>query len=150
MKLEDVRKALDHIRPGCFFRIGFYSDVPLKAEFKKQGYAIRKVTWVTTRTGICYSHIKGVQFSLSSSPKVNNFVWEKKHYLSYNTATKKYYLNIYPISRGAGVKTVYMVFKDGVQISSEKDDTMILPSYLNNDRSTKICKINIENIISIA
>ena len=150
MDINGLKKILDTIHPGSFFRIQYSVEVPLKAEYKKQGYKIIKTVSTTSRTGVRYMKINGVTPSGKKSDKLSNWSWEKKNYISYNSNTGKYYLNLYPMSFNTYSKVTYKAYLNGEELQSFSTN-MILPSYItkNGGSGTKVIKINVDNIINL-
>ena len=44
--INELKKVLENIHPGSFFRIKYSVEVPLKAEYRNMGYKIIKVCQV--------------------------------------------------------------------------------------------------------
>lgn len=154
MNIEMISKAVKNIKPGVFTRITYKSEMPLKAEYKKLGYKIVKISSMTTRFGIHYGNIKEVKESKHEgkiSNKVNNFVWIIKNNIQYNKHTKSYYLCTYPTKKGRNSSVKYDVYLNDEKVFSNIDfidKNMIIDSYWNKN-STNMMKININNIIAI-
>ena len=154
MKINDLKKVLENIHPGSFFRIKYSVEIPLKAEYRNMGYRIVKTVYTTSRTGVRYMKINGVTPSEKKSNKPSNWSWEKKNYISYNSNTGSYYLNLYPMGMNTYTKVEYKYYRnddvvDVDNLSFYKD--MIIPSYFKKDGGfgTKILKIKIDNIIEL-
>lgn len=150
MIIDNLKQVLENIRPGSFFRIKYEVDVPLKAEYRNKGYKIIKTVSTTSRTGVRYMKINGVTPTEKKSDKPSNWSWEKKNYISYNSNTGKYYLNLYPIATNSFTHVEYKAYFNGEEYQNFSPD-MIIPSYFKKDGgfSTKILKININNIIEL-
>lgn len=154
MDIKMISKAVKNIKPGVFTRITYKSEMPLKAEYKKLGYKIIKITSVTTRFGIHYGNIKDVKENKSEgkmSNKINNFVWIIKNNIQYNKNTKNYYLCTYPTKKGRNSSTKYDVYLNEEKVFSDIDfidKAMIIDSYWNKNASNMM-KINIDNVIAI-
>ena len=155
MNIEMIKNALSSIKPGTFTRVIYQTGLPLKAEYKKQGYEIIKTTSITTRFGIHYGNINGVEQKEDGDKRVNNFFWVDgfKKNLCFNTNTKKYYLCTYPTSKGTNIKASYCIkypngsFKGALKsITFEKN--MVIDSYWKKS-STKMMRIDANNIIKI-
>ena len=153
MKINDLKKVLENIHPGSFFRIKYSVEVPLKAEYKNKGYKIIKTVYTTSRTGVRYMNINGVTPPEKKSDKSSNWSWEKKNYISYNSNTGKYYLNLYPMSMNTYTRAEYKFYLmgDEVNMNNLRFKDMIIPSYFKKDGgfSTKILKIKVDNIIEL-
>lgn len=78
MTLEMLCEAVNKIRNGACVRIGYTSQVPVKAKYRNR-VQIKK--WVTTtgRLGVKYSNIKRVADRLAAQQnkpyKHTNFTW---------------------------------------------------------------------------
>lgn len=153
MKIDSLKNILNAIHPGSFFRIRYSVDVPLKAEYRNKGYKIIKTVSTTSRTGVRYMKINGVTPSEKKSDKPSNWSWEKKNYISYNSNTGKYYLNLYPMSMNTYTRVEYKFYFNSEQVLMDNLEfkNMVIPSYFKKDGgfSTKILKINIDNIIEL-
>lgn len=153
MTIEMIKDLLNNVKPGVFTRLTYQTELPLKAEYKKQGYRIVKVNSITTRFGIHYGNIKEVKEreGSDSSEKVNNFKWVMKNNLQYNSNTDKYYLCTYPTKRGRNGSWRYVVYlPDGVTFDglSDINRDWVQDSYWNK-KSTNMMKINIDNVLKI-
>lgn len=153
MNLDSIKNAMCKVRPGTFTRITYMTQLPLKAEYKKRGYEIIKTTSITSRFGIHYGNINGVEPKENNEKKINNFFWVDgfKKNICFNTKTEKYYLCTYPTSKGTNSKSTYCIkFPDGSFHGGMKtvDKDMVINSYWNKS-STKMMRINIDNIIKI-
>ena len=153
MNIETIKNALNNIKPGVFTRLTYQTELPLKAEYKKQGYRIVKVHSITTRFGIHYGNIKEVKEreGSGSSEKTNNFHWVMKNNIQYNSNTDKYYLCTYPTKKGRNGSWRYIVYlPDGVAFDglTNINRDWVQNSYWNK-KSTNMMKINIDNIIRI-
>lgn len=156
MKLNDVISKLSLIRPGVFTRLTYKSELPMRAEFKKQGYKIVKITSMTTRFGINYGHIKDVMENTveSSKQRVNNFSWVLKNNVQYNSNTDCHYLCTYPTKSGRNSRSSYLIYLPSGDVVTKMnlDDSikeMVQQSHWNKSGDTKMMKIKIGNIIRI-
>lgn len=151
MKINELKKVLENIHPGSFFRIKYSVEIPLKAEYKNMGYKVIKTVYTTSRTGVRYMKINGVTLSEKKSDKPSNWSWEKKNYISYNSNTGSYYLNLYPMGMNTYTRVEYKVYFNDKEIIKDDFKDMIISSYFKKDGgfSTKILKIKIDNIIEL-
>lgn len=160
MKLENVMKAMELIRTGAFTHFEYISELPVKAEFKKQGIKVYKYTSMVARFRVNYSNIKTVierrNNSFQSSKPINsNFKWIMKHAVSYNSNTGNTSLHIYT---GANTrsKNEYLVvspkgttyFKDEETFNASCQN-LIIPSYFNKTTKSEVFQVNIKNVINI-
>ena len=158
MELRDLQNKLDTIKKGTFKSFCYRTELPVKAAYKKSGIKIFKVTKMVSRFGINYGNIKEIKErdSKPDTSKTNNYVWEVKDFIQYNTNTKKYYLCTYPTRNCKGIKNLYIVNDNDTYMYINKTEFenykhMVLDSYFNktNKVSTKMMKINIDNILYI-
>lgn len=151
MKVEKIIEAVSKTQPGSFFRISYVTELPVKSSFKKQGYQIIKEVSQTSRTGCRYKNIKDAPVSVNPGGS-SNFEWIMKNSVNYNHSTNKFYLNIYPISKGAHTVTTYHVIYNGVDTIMDLDDfkNMVIDSYWKTGTPTKKKLIAIDNINKIA
>ena len=89
MPYETLFEVVKSIRPGTMARISYKTELPLKAEFRKQGYGLIKVVETTARFGVKYSNLKSVIAKRSApdyvpSSKANNNVWLLENKISKN------------------------------------------------------------------
>lgn len=98
MKREKIIRKLCGVPAGRFFRVRYSTVVPLKAEYENKGYSLLKIVDTTTRTGVKYQNIRDVlTTSDNSSGATNNWEWEYKNRIKYNTSTKSQYAVFAPI-----------------------------------------------------
>ena len=57
---DNPAEAIAAIPNGRFFKIGYITELPLKAESKRADYKIYKYTSRITRTGVAYNKLKDV------------------------------------------------------------------------------------------
>ena len=153
MNIETIKNTLNNIKPGVFTRLTYQTELPLKKEYKNQGYKIVKIHSITTRFGIHYGNIKEVKEKEISEAfeRTNNFHWIMKNNIQYNSNTDKYYLCTYPTKKGRNGSWRYVVYlPDGVTFDGLTDINRdwVQNSYWNK-KSTNMMKINIDNIIRI-
>lgn len=157
MNIETIKNLLNKVKPGVFTRLTYQTELPLKAEYRKQGYKIVKINSITTRFGIHYGNIKEVkekESQISSEPKtekVSNFSWVMKDNIQYNSNTDKYYLCTYPTKKGRNGSWRYIVYlPDGATFEglSNINRDWVQDSYWNK-KVTNMMKINIDNVIKI-
>lgn len=164
MTREEIINTINNIKAGEFFRITYKSVLPLKAEFKKQGYSIVKTTEATVRTGCDYDNLESVKEAkeektqngiTESKPRTNNYQWVIEDKVSYNTNTDKYYLRIAPLNNGgANKKTTYTVTNLTETYTLEKleetEKSLVIASYFGNAYTpSPVQNISFDNIISI-
>lgn len=116
MPYEALFEAVKSIRPGTMARISYKTELPLKAEFRKQGYGLIKVVETTARFGVKYSNLKSVIAKRSTpdyvpSSKANSNIWLLENKISQNEKTGKIHVRFAPMPSGANRKSEY-VFVD--------------------------------------
>lgn len=152
MNIENIIRIITGIKPGTFTRLTYITELPLKAEFKKQGYKIFKTNAITTRFNIHYGNIKEVKEKLSDVPYTMNeaLEWIVKNTIQYNKNTNSYYLCTYPTKKGRNPHSVYTVYtpSGGVYEISEPNKNWVIDSYWNK-KATQMMKINVNNILKI-
>ena len=126
MTHEEIKAALESIPAGRFFRLRYTSEMKVKAEFKKQGISVMKVTETTMRTGVAYERIASVvEYKATHEPKrdkpvANNWEWIVPNRIKYNTNTKKTYAVLASVPHGSNSEVYYIVTdKDGDRIMTE-------------------------------
>lgn len=154
MKTEAIIKRVSEIPAGRFFRVRYITKVKLKSEYEKQGYSILKIVDTTTRTGVKYQNIAGVEIKdkfEDKQPKTNNWEWVVKDRIKHNTKTGKDYLVIAPISKGSNtVKSYVLTIPEGVSNTIPECDvknTYTVPSYWKDGEKPAVMNVTLENIL---
>ena len=156
--MNNIENEISKIHGGSFFRLAYKSDVPLKAEFKKSGCTITKVTEKTCRLGVNYLHIGTVinrrETEGEPTRKVtNNYEWIIPNRIAYNTNTGKKYISIATAKKSA-TRTKYIITDAKMNVKTvdklnDIDKEMIIDSYFRNSTPTEVQKICLDNILSI-
>lgn len=159
MKANEVITTINSIPAGRFFRIKYTSDCPVKAEHKKKGVKVTKVTETTVRTGVAYEKIASVIEYKSThepkltSPRANNWEWVTKNRIKYNTNTTKTYVVVAPIKNGGNTKYHYIITdENGERIVEAKDfdRNLLIDSYWSKSGSPDAIRtISVENVVAI-
>ena len=158
MTYSFLEEALGGIRSGTFFRIGYITELPVKAAYAKEGWKILKRTESTVRTGVNYGSIKSVieeREGRSEAPRArrNNIVPVQKGRVYKNNDTEQMYLRIFPTKKGTNKQVSYILvtpahseyhFKD----LDEEMREMVRDSYFN-EKSRPIATIKIDNIYKV-
>lgn len=154
MKTEAIIKRVSEIPAGRFFRVRYITKVKLKSEYEKQGYSILKIVDTTTRTGVKYQNIAGVELKdkfEDKQSKTNNWEWVVKDRIKHNTKTGKDYLVIAPISKGSNtVKSYVLTIPEGVSNTIPECDvknTYTVPSYWKDGEKPAVMNVTLENIL---
>lgn len=158
MTYSFLEEALEGIRSGTFFRIGYVTELPVKATYAKEGWKILKKTESTVRTGVNYGKIKSVVEEREGRSEVtrtrkNHIVPIQRGRIYQNTDTEQMYLRVFPTKKGTNKKVSYILVTPG---HSEYDFNeldkfmreMLQDSYFNK-RSRPIETIKIDNIYKV-
>lgn len=154
--LKNVMNALKAKRNGTFFFLKYRSEVPVKAEYKKQGINVVKYTEKFVRTGINYNHIKSVIEKKSApdyvapAPRENNKEWLVDNKLFYNTNTDTYYAR-FGFCNGKKAKIKYIAYgADGNEIEFNKDYAINSFWNKNSNDAPSVFDLKVDNILSIS
>jgi len=154
MELNLVKDLLEDVKAGVFTNLIYTVECPVKSEFKKEGYKVRKTVNITVRFKINYGNIKSVkEREYTPSDRKSNFVSVVKNAITYNTNTEKYYLSVFPFKR-SHTKCLYEVYMPAddswfiYPLDQIKESGLLIDSYFGK-KSTDMYRINIENIFSI-
>lgn len=104
MTYSFLEEALGGIRSGTFFRIGYITELPVKAAYAKEGWKILKKTESTVRTGVNYGKIKSVVEEREGRSEVthtrkNHIVPVQRGRIYQNTDTEQMYLRVFPTKK---------------------------------------------------
>jgi len=158
MTKEEIVSTVTNLRNGTMARIEYVTELPMKAEFAKQGYKILKVTETTARFGVKYSNLSAVKEKQESSKseKTNNFEWIVENKLAHNTNTGKDYIRFAPLKKSGSNKHTNLIFVDttGKYFSFDGKElpadfkNMVQNSYWNKKHETPdIQTVLLENVI---
>lgn len=165
---EVIINRAKQVRPGSFVRLGYCTELPVKAEFKKQGIRIRKITFKTVRLGVHYDNIKKVierkkaleNVTNSNTSRTNNYSWLIPQKISYNSNTDKKYIYA-AYAPNSNTVCNYIVESDGNQSYYNQETFMqecrdyIINSYWGDTSTNKqkhtpdVFTISLENIFKI-
>lgn len=153
---EQIKMNCEQIKNGVLFRLGYRTEVPLKASVSKQGFKLIKFTEQTVRMGVSYFNLKAVkerESSRDSSNRTNNFEWVIKNKLKRHNDTGKQYLQVAPIKHGGNKKSLYYFSNDSEILHLNENQAKALmeeicnPSYLNKKNSEPtVFTVNTDNI----
>lgn len=159
MAQHEIIKALESIPAGRFFRMSYTSELPVKAEHKKLGIKVHKITEATVRTGVAYNNIGAVQeYKATHEPKLttpreNNYEWVVENRIKYNTKTGKTYAVVATIPNGSNRKSKYLISSpEGTRVVEveELDKHLIIDSYWKKPDSPDVIRtISVEHILSV-
>ena len=147
---------------GTFIRIGYRTELPVKAAYKKQGIQFFKYTEMSVRLGVNYGHIASViarkaeQQLVETIQRTNNYEWVIHNKVRHNTATGKDYLYVANFNQGSNIHNVYVGIKDGEVFNIVPEDKemfkilneeYMIPSYWNGtSNAPEIMNISFDNI----
>lgn len=148
----DIEKRIKSIKPGTFFRVTYKSELPVKAEFKKQGVTVTKVTTTQARIGCQYNHIaRVIQRRIENPPtrKVeSHYVWEIPQKIAYNSNTGKRYATL-TYAPKAKPRSSYIITRNGETVTTNTlDRNLIVDSYFRNSEPD-VKYVALDNIITI-
>lgn len=144
-----------NIVPGSFVRIIYKTTVPVKAQYKKEGYSIEKFVDETTRVGIDYHKIGPVMDMENGDEKKttrkSKIHWDTKKYFLVNEETGDRYLAIYPMIKNSNKKETFVITTPDsviatIDVNAVKD--FIPDSYWNKKFSFQK-SIKVSNILKI-
>ena len=157
----EIITAVSEVRGGTITRVTYKTDVPVKAEYKKQGYKIVKIVETTARIGVNYGHLPSVIARNAETPtetthKANNYEWVVKDRICHNTKTGKDYVALISFNGGHNTKVKYVIegtFVGAIDMGSEIDKVyrhIVLDSYFKKPTTpTEFRRVAFENIIRI-
>lgn len=163
MNDEQIINAVKAVRGGTVTRVTYKTDVPVKAEFKKQGYKITKIVETTARIGVNYGHLASVKARNEESPytpdtaRANNYEWVVKDRIRFNTKTGKHYVVLMNFNKGHNTKVKYLIegtFVGTIDMGDSIDSAykhIVLDSYFKKPASGhgEMRNVAFENIIRI-
>lgn len=158
LNMENIMEFLNGNQKGSVFRIGYRTQVPVKAAYKKMGIYVEKVTEETVRTGVAYKNISAVKEKISdekSTSKINK-TWVIKNVLSYCENTGKNYLHIARFNQGGHKRSVYIVHTsegstviEGKEFEKNLCSEYVINSYFTKKDPCEVKTINVENIYKL-
>lgn len=159
---EQIIEATNSVRNGTIARVTYKTEVPLKAEFKKQGYKLTKITETSARFGVNYGKIASViarnaERNLEESVhRTNNYEWVIKNKVQYNSKTDKEYLVLASFNKGHHTKSKYILegtFVGTIDMGKSIDGHyahLVIDSYFKDGKPvSEIKKIAFDNLIRI-
>lgn len=157
-----IIEAAEKVKPGTIARICYKTELPVKAEWKKQGYKMYKIVETSARLGVNYGNIASVKARKEleeNKPQIkrtNNYEWIIKNKVRHNTNTDKDYLYIALFNKGDNTKTKYIVESPSmgtIDLGRELDSLynhILIDSYFKNKyQSPEVKNISFDNIIRI-
>lgn len=158
MTYSFLEEALEGIHSGSFFRIGYITELPLKAAYAKEGWRILKVTESTVRTGINYRNIQSVIEDRESRSEVvrsrkNNIIPVQPRRIYKNVETDQMYLRVFPTVKGTNKDVSYILVTpshsryDFRELDEEMRE-MVRDSYFNQ-KARPIATLKIDSIYKV-
>lgn len=161
---ENLIEAVSKIGNGRICRIGYRTELPVAAEYKKQGLRITKITERSVRVGVKYDHIKSVIERLNGIEKSkvisNNYIWIVPNKVKFNNKTQQYYLQVANVNKNHRTHNKYFIvwpekniycFTDDIEDSPYKN--CIINSYFTKKEAPvsggEIQTISFKNIYKI-
>lgn len=159
---DQIISATKDIKGGTIVRITYKTELPLKAEFKKQGYKITKIVEQSVRFGVNYHNIsKVIERKANTEPKeqtprTNNCEWVIKDRIKYNKNTDKEYLVVANLPEHSNARVKYIL--EGSIVGTIDMGDEIVPNYKNIVRDSyftpsmtggEVKTISLNNIITI-
>lgn len=162
LNVEEIINAVSSVGNGRMARICYKSELPVKAEFKKQGVKIVKVTEATVRFGVDYEHIGSVierKAEDEANGKVyaqreNNYEWVVENKICHNSKTGKDYVRFAHVNEGSNRKVIYIIVDSlsETTIAETLDDStknLVQNSYWNRTSAPEVQNISTENVLRI-
>ena len=158
MTYSFLEEALEGVHSGSFFRIGYITELPLKAAYSKEGWRILKLTESTVRTGINYRRIQSVIEDRESRSEVvrsrkNNVIPVQPNRIYKNVETNQMYLRVFPTKKGTNKNVTYTLVtpaRSQYTFNDLDEDMreMVRDSYFTQ-KSRPIATLKIDNIYKV-
>lgn len=163
---KQIFDTLNEIHNGSATRVTYKSELPLKAEFKKQGYQVIKVTETTGRFGVNYHKIatviarKAEQQLENTRNYTNPYEWVIANKVKKNIKNGTLYVVLAGFNGGENSKSQYKLLLNGQDTNDssfinkqefmDKYKDMVINSYWNKpNTSNEIKTIKFDNILHI-
>lgn len=152
--MQETLKRIETKKNGAYFKIQYTSDLSSKIAASHKGNKVTKITTVSVRKGINYSHMKSVQAKRNSADYVPSTRQSWYHKVEGHTALLKhnskeqYYVALFPNING---RPTSQFFLNGKPISAEelKNRGVMQPSYWNNNSKPEMITLALENVINV-
>lgn len=157
MTEDQIMAAVNEVKNGQFVSLGYKSEPTMKAEFRKAGYSVVKVSECTGRLGCNYENLKSTKekraAGVEKSEKKDNYFWIVENKIAGNTKTGKKYLRM-TTTPGAKTNSQYFVFdENGNNVSDTMNyKDLVVPSYFSKPADyvpEPVRNIKLENVIRI-
>ena len=117
---DNPAEAIAAIPNGRFFKIGYITELPLKAEFKRVNYKIYKHTSRITRTGVAYNKLKSVREGNREWSRPAKSSWKIKNKIKTNISNGKDYIIIAPMNSGEHKYVSYTIAQGNWWVDRDK------------------------------
>jgi len=156
MSEEAIMAAVNEVKNGQFVRLGYRTEPTMKAEFRKAGYKVIKLSECTGRLGCDYENLKSTKEARAAgaekSDKTNNYYWIVDNKIAGNTKTGKKYIRM-TTTPGSNTKSEFYVFDaNGDDVSDTMNyKDLVVPSYFKPSGAPMepVRNIKLENITRI-
>jgi hypothetical protein len=161
---SQIIDAAKGVRNGTIARVTYKTQLPVKSEFKKEGYNVFKIVQTSGRLGVNYHNIANViarkneMGDVEPIKRANNYEWVVENKVKYNNKTQKHYLVLANFNKGHHTKSLYIVYHndDMVILTREQfEDNPEMRNLIINSHWTpsktggEVRNISFENIIAI-
>lgn len=122
-----IKKVTD-IGNGRIVRVGYRTELPVKADFYKKGLKIIKFTEKSARVGVNYHNIRSVVERLKNRQEkdtkrksTNNYKWVVENKVKYNLVTTNYYLQVANLNEKSNEKSKFLTIwpEEGIYLFTE-------------------------------
>lgn len=122
-----IKKVTD-IGNGRIVRVGYRTELPVKAYFYKKGLKIIKFTEKSARVGVNYHNIRSVVERLKNRQEkdtkrksTNNYKWVVENKVKYNLVTTNYYLQVANLNEKSNEKSKFLTIwpEEGIYLFTE-------------------------------
>jgi hypothetical protein len=155
MKTNTIVNKICKLPAGRFFRIRYTTKVKMKAKWEQAGWSILKIVDTTTRTGVKYKNIAGVELTPHPedyTPKKTNWEWVIPNKIKHNTNTGKDYLVVAPIRKGSNTTVSYVLTTpEGVSNTIPECDVKNTYAVASQwkDEKPAVMNITLDNIVLV-
>ena len=162
MAQESILAAVKAVRNGTVARIGYRTQLPVKAAHKKEGISVYRFVESSLRLGVGYNNMASVKARRASSDytpttnRTNNYEWVIANKVSYNRNTDKEYIFAATFNQAKQNKVFYVVYMNScpVVLTSEgfmgsEYSNFVIDSYWKSSGSSDVLTISFDNIFKV-
>lgn len=162
---ECILSEVASVKSGTFTRVGYRTELPVKAQYKKEGVQFFKYTEASLRFGVNYGRISSViarkaeEQLADTVQRANNYEWIIPNKARHNIATGKDYVFAANFNQGANIHNVYVGLRKGKVFSiipeskemfKQLNEEYMIPSYWKDGGSApEVMNISFTNIYRI-